>query len=132
TTAYLLTSTAAIPIFGRISDIYGRKIVFIIGLILFVIASVLCGFAGAMPVGFSGMEQLIAARALQGLAAGIILALTFAVVGDMFEPAERGKYQGLFAAVFAIASLAGPTLGGWITETLTWRWVFFINVPIGL
>jgi EmrB/QacA subfamily drug resistance transporter len=132
TTAYLLTSTAAIPIFGRISDIYGRKIVFITGLILFVAASMLCGLSGVMPVPFSGMEQLIVARALQGLAGGIVMALTFAVVGDMFDPAERGKYQGLFAAVFAVASLAGPTLGGWITETLTWRWVFFVNVPIGL
>lgn len=131
TTAYLLTSTAAVPIFGKLSDIYGRKWIFLGGSVLFVIASILCGAAGDLPLPGDGMNQLIAFRGLQGLAGGIIMGLTFTIIGDIFPPAERGKYQGLFTAVWGLASVFGPTLGGWITDNLSWRWVFYVNVPVG-
>ena len=131
TTAYLLTSTVAVPVFGGISDIYGRKLVFLPGIFLFVIASVLCGSAGLVPF-LPGMDALIVSRALQGIAAGNMMGLTFTVVGDLFSAADRGRYQGLFAAVFALASLMGPALGGFIADNLSWRFVFYINVPVGL
>lgn len=133
TSAYLLTSTISIPVFGRLSDLYGRKILLIAGVVTFIVASTLCGLAGYQTVvGFDAMNQFIAARTLQGLGAGIVLGLCFSVVGDMFAAAERGKYQGHFAAVFALASVVGPTLGGWITDHYSWRWLFFMNIPIGL
>lgn len=133
TTAYLLTSTTAVPVFGKLSDMYGRKWLLLFGVVLFVASSMFCGLAGqyALP-GMDGMTQLIAARALQGLGGGIIMSLTFASVGDIFSPAERGKYQGIFASVFALSGLAGPALGGFISERFSWRWVFFINLPIGI
>jgi EmrB/QacA subfamily drug resistance transporter len=133
TSAYLLTSTTAVPIFGKLSDLYGRKWLLLSGVVLFVIASLFCGWAGKFDLfNVDGMTQLIAARAVQGLGGGIILSLVFASLGDIFAPAERGKYQGLFAAVWAIAGLAGPALGGWISETFSWRWVFYINLPVGI
>lgn len=133
TTAYLLTSTTAVPIFGKLSDLYGRKWLLIAGVVLFVVSSVLCGLSVRADLpGLDGMNQLIASRALQGLGGGIIMSLVFSSVGDLFSPAERGKYQGLFAAVFALSGLAGPALGGWISETFEWRWVFYINVPVGI
>jgi EmrB/QacA subfamily drug resistance transporter len=131
TTAYLLTSTIAVPIFGKLSDIYGRKWFYLGGAALFVGASALCGAAGDLPLPLDGMNQLILFRGLQGLAGGIISGLTFTVIGDIFPPAERGKYQGLFTAVWGLASVFGPTLGGWITDNLNWRWVFYVNVPVG-
>ncbi len=132
TTAFMLTSTVAVPIFGKLSDIYGRKPFYLAGSVLFVIASALCGAAGDLPgVPGDGMNQLIAFRVLQGLAAGIITGLTFTIIGDIFPPAERGKYQGLFAAVWGLASVFGPTLGGWITDGPGWRWIFYINLPFG-
>ena len=105
TSAYLLTSTISIPVFGRLSDIYGRKQLLIAGVLLFVVASTLCGCAGKAALGtiFDPMNQFIVTRAFQGLGAGIILGLCFSVVGDLFPAAERGKYQGHFAAVFALA-----------------------------
>jgi EmrB/QacA subfamily drug resistance transporter len=132
TTAYMLTSTIGVPIFGKLSDLYGRKMIFLGGAIGFVIASALCGAAGDLPLPLDGMNQLILFRGLQGLASGVIMGLTFTVVGDLFPPSERGKYQGLFAAVWGLASVFGPTLGGWITDTISWRWVFFVNLPVGL
>jgi EmrB/QacA subfamily drug resistance transporter len=133
TAAYLLTSTAALPIFGKLSDMYGRKGFLVGGAIGFVLSSVLCGMAGFFPSWLGdGMTQLIIFRGLQGIAGGIIMALTFTVIGDIFPPRERGKYQGLFSAVFALASVVGPALGGFITDNLSWRWVFYINLPVGL
>jgi EmrB/QacA subfamily drug resistance transporter len=132
TTAYMLTSTIAVPIFGKLSDIYGRKWIFLGGAISFVIASALCGAAGYLPLPIDGMNQLILFRGLQGLASGVILGLTFTVVGDLFPPSERGKYQGLFAAVWGLSSVFGPTLGGWLTDGPGWRWVFYVNLPVGI
>jgi len=136
TTAYLLTSTVSIPVFGRLSDLYGRKNFLLAGVLLFIVASSLCALAGLNPAGnfaqLDSMNQFIAARAVQGLGAGIMLGLCFSVVGDLFPAAERGKYQGHFAAVFALASVVGPTLGGWVSDHYSWRWLFFSNIPIGL
>jgi EmrB/QacA subfamily drug resistance transporter len=132
TTAYMLTSTAAVPIFGKLSDMYGRKWILLGGAIFFVLTSALCGMAGEFPRWFGdGMTQLIIFRGLQGIGGGVIFAMVFTVIGDIFPPAERGKYQGLFSAVFAFASVLGPTLGGWITDSLSWRWVFYVNMPVG-
>ncbi|HEY9774955.1 MAG TPA: MDR family MFS transporter [Planktothrix sp.] len=130
TTSYLLTSTIAVPVFGRLSDIYGRKPLLLGGTALFVVASVFCGCAGWTSA-IDSMTALIIARAFQGLGGGIMLGLIFTVIADMLAPADRGRYQGHFAAVFALASIAGPTLGGWVADQLSWRWLFFINVPVG-
>ena len=134
TTAYLLTSTISIPVFGRLSDIYGRKQLLITGVLLFVFASTLCGCSGLVALGalIDPMNQFIVSRAFQGLGAGIVLGLCFSVVGDLFPAAQRGKYQGHFAAVFALASVVGPTLGGYVSDHHSWRWLFFMNIPIGL
>jgi len=133
TTAYLLTSTIAVPIFGKLSDNYGRKPLLLAGVALFILASFFCGAAGWLPLPqLDGMNQLIVARALQGLGGGIMLGLIFTVIADILAPADRGRYQGHFAAVFALASVVGPTLGGWIADKLTWRWLFFINLPVGV
>ncbi|MGH2559235.1 MAG: MDR family MFS transporter [Thermomicrobiales bacterium] len=124
-TAYLLASTAAVPIFGKLSDIYGRKWFYIGGMILFMIASALCGLS-------QSMLQLILFRGLQGIAGGILMANAFAIIGDLFPPAERGKWQGLMGGVFGLASVVGPSLGGWLTDGPGWRWVFYVNLPVGV
>ena len=125
TTAYLVASTAVIPIVGKLSDIYGRKMFFIGGIIIFVVGSVLAGVA-------LDMNQLIAFRALQGLGGGVVMASSFISIGDLFPPAERGKYMGFVAGIFALSSVVGPVVGGLLTDALSWRWVFYVNVPLGV
>ena len=124
-TSYLLTSTISVPFWGKLSDLYGRKPMFIIGIVIFLIGSALSGLS-------QDMNQLILFRGLQGIGAGSLFPIALAVIGDLFSPAERGKYQGLFGAVFGIAFIAGPLIGGWLTEQISWHWIFYVNVPIGL
>ena len=132
TTAYLLTSTIAVPIFAKLSDMYGRKGFLLGGNILFVLASALCGAAGQIPhLPGDGMTQLIVFRGIQGIGAGMAVALMFTIIGDIFAPAERARYQGLFAAVYGLASIVGPYIGGWITDQWSWRWTFYVNLPVG-
>ncbi len=125
TTAYLLTSTVMVPIYGKLSDIFGRKPIFLIGVTLFLVGSAASGAA-------QSMNQLIAFRAFQGLGAAALMPIAIAVIGDLFTPRERGKWQGLTGAVFGLSSILGPTAGGWITDHSTWRWVFYVNLPIGI
>ena len=132
-TAYLLTSTISVPIFAKLSDLYGRKWFFLAGAIMFVITSGLCGAAGNFGfLGIDGMNQLILFRGLQGIGAGTMMGLIFTIVGDIFSPAERGRYQAFFSAVWGVASVFGPTLGGWLTDHVSWRAVFYVNLPVGL
>ncbi|MGC1910080.1 MAG: MDR family MFS transporter [Candidatus Dormiibacterota bacterium] len=123
-TSYLLTSTITVPIYGKLSDLYGRKLLLIIGIGLFLIGSALSGLS-------QNMGELIFFRGLQGLGAGALFPIALAVIGDLFTPRERGKYQGFFGAVFGLAFLVGPFLGGWITDNISWHWVFYVNLPIG-
>lgn len=124
-TAYLLASTVSIPIYGKLSDIYGRRTFFILGMIIFLVGSALAGTS-------QNMTQLIIYRFIQGLGAGAMMPIAMAIIGDIFPPAERGKWQGLIVAVFGLASIVGPTLGGWITDNWGWRWVFYVNMPVGV
>jgi EmrB/QacA subfamily drug resistance transporter len=124
-TAYLLTSTVTVPIYGKLSDLFGRKPMLMTGIGLFLVGSALSGLSQTM-------WQLILFRAIQGLGAGALFPISLAVIGDLFTPRERGKYQGLFGAVFGIAFLVGPGLGGTITDNFSWHWVFYVNLPIGL
>lgn len=121
--AYLLASAVAVPITSKLSDIFGRKNLYLVNIAVFLLGSILCGQAHSMG-------QLIAFRALQGLGGGFLLASAFTVIGDIFPPRERGRWQGLFGAVFGFSSVVGPTLGGYLTDHLSWRWVFYINVPV--
>ncbi len=124
-TSYLLTSTITVPIYGKLSDLFGRKLLLVIGIGLFLVGSALSGLS-------QNMGELIFFRGLQGLGAGALFPIALAVIGDLFTPRERGKYQGFFGAVFGLAFLVGPFLGGWITDNISWHWVFYVNLPIGL
>ena len=123
--AYLLVSTATTPVFGRFADVHGRKRVYFAALALFVGASTLCGLA-------QSMDQLIAFRAIQGLGAGGLISTGVTMIGDLFDARQRGRMQGFTSSVWAVSALIGPAIGGVITQTLSWRWTFYVNVPIGL
>ena len=125
TTAYLVASTTMVPIVGKLTDIYGRKRFFIGGIALFIVGSVLAGLSQTM-------DQLIAFRAIQGAGGGVIMANSFIAIADLFPPKERGKYQGMIAGVFGLSSVIGPTLGGFITDNISWHWVFLVNVPVSV
>lgn len=124
-TAYLVTSTATVPIYGKLSDRFGRKPLFMAGIALFLVGSALSGLSHSM-------WQLIVFRGIQGLGAGSLFPITLAVIGDLFPPRERGKWQGVLGAVFGIAFLVGPFVGGYLTDHLSWHWIFYVNLPIGL
>jgi EmrB/QacA subfamily drug resistance transporter len=131
-TIYLLCSTVSVPIFASLSDRSGRKPYFMSGVFLFVVASAFCGLSGNLAfLPLDGMGQLIVFRGLQGIGAGIITGVLFSIVGDIFSPQERGKYQGIFAAIWGVASIFGPTLGGWLTDYWSWRACFYVNLPVG-
>lgn len=124
-TAYLLTSTAATPLFGKISDLYGRRRMFQAAIVTFLVASVLAGTA-------RDLAQLIAFRGLQGIGGGGLIAMTQVIIGDIVSPRERGRYMGYIGSVFAFASVVGPLLGGYFVDNLSWRWIFYINIPVGI
>ncbi len=123
-TAYLLTATISGPLYGKLSDLFGRRPIFLLGIGIFLVGSVLAGISPSI-------EWLIASRGIQGLGAGALFPIAIAIIGDIFAPSERGKYQGLFGAVFGLSILVGPAVGGLITDTLGWHWVFFVNLPVG-
>jgi EmrB/QacA subfamily drug resistance transporter len=125
TTAYLVTSTTMTPIAGKLGDLFGRKPFLLAGMIGFVVASAFCGLA-------QDMTQLIVARGIQGIFGGVLFATVFTVIGDLFAPAQRARAQGLFGAVFGLSSVVGPTAGGFITDHFSWRWVFEVNIPVGI
>jgi len=132
-TIYLLSSTVSVPIFASLSDRYGRKTFFMLGATLFVVASALCGAAGEFALGsIDGMGQLILFRGLQGVGGGMVIGILFTIVGDIFSPIERGRYQGFFAALWGVASIFGPTAGGWLTDHWSWRACFYVNLPVGV
>ncbi len=123
-TSYLLASTVGVPIYGKLSDIYGRRIFFIGGMVIFLAGSALSGAS-------QNMAQLILFRGIQGLGAGALMPIAQAIIGDIFPPSERGKWQGIFTGVFGLATILGPILGGWLTDHYSWRWVFYVNMPVG-
>ena len=123
-TGYLLASTVSGPLYGKLGDQYGRKTLLQSAIVLFLIGSALCGIS-------QNMTELIAFRALQGLGGGGLIVLTMAVLGDIFSPRERGRYQGYFGAVFGVSTVIGPLLGGFFVDNLSWRWIFYVNLPIG-
>jgi len=124
-TAYLLTSTVTVPIYGKFSDVFGRKVMLIIGVCLFLLGSWLSGAS-------QNMNELVAFRAVQGLGAGALFPIVIATIADLYSPRERGRFQGLFGAVFGLSFIVGPFIGGWITDHISWHWVFYVNVPIGI
>src|SRR4051794_34613072 len=123
-TAYLLASTVVGPLYGKLGDLYGRKILLQTAIVIFLAGSALCGLA-------QGMGELIASRAIQGLGGGGLMVTTIAVVGDIIPPRERGRYQGFFGAVFGVSTVIGPLLGGFFVDNLSWRWIFYVNLPVG-
>ncbi|HEY6736414.1 MAG TPA: MDR family MFS transporter [Candidatus Saccharimonadia bacterium] len=124
-TAYMLASTVTVPIYGKLSDLFGRKWFFFWGIVIFLVASMLSGQAHNMP-------ELIIFRALQGIGGGAIMGNAFAIIADLFEPAERARWQGALGGIFGLSSVIGPALGGWLTDHASWRWVFYVNLPVGL
>ncbi len=124
-TIYLLTSTISVPFWGKLSDLYGRKPIFMIGIVIFLAGSALAGLS-------QSMGMLILFRGIQGVGAGSLFPVALAIIGDLFTPQERGKYQGLFGGVFGIAFIVGPLVGGFLTEQVSWHWIFYVNIPIGI
>ena len=124
-TSYLLASTITVPIYGNLSDVYGRKLILVISIVIFLGGSALCGVSQTMV-------QLIIFRAIQGIGAGALFPVSLAIIGDLFSPREQGRYQGLFGAVFGISFILGPLIGGILTDNATWRWVFYVNLPVGI
>ncbi len=123
--AYLVTSTVTVPIWGKLSDLYGRRLLYQIGIGIFLLGTLLSGFADSMT-------QLITFRAIQGLGAGALVPLGMTIIGDIYTLHERAKMQAYFSGVWGLSSVIGPIIGGFITDQLSWRWVFFINLPIGV
>src|SRR3989440_12333257 len=123
-TGYLLASTVSTPLWGKLGDLYGRKRLFQAAIVIFLVGSALCGLS-------QNMAELILFRSLQGLGGGGLIVLVQAIIADIVPPRERGRYQGLFGAVFGLSSVAGPLLGGFFVDSLSWRWIFYINLPIG-
>ncbi|MFI7213880.1 MDR family MFS transporter [Micromonospora maritima] len=132
-TAYVLGTTVSTPIWGKLGDLYGRKAVFLTAVVVFLVGSALCGMSGSGVFGGTdnGMIELIAFRAVQGLGAGGLMVGVMAIIGDLVPPRERGRYQGMIAGIMAIAMVAGPLVGGFITDNLSWRWAFYVNLPLG-
>ena len=141
-TAYLITSTASAPIYGKLADTYSRKKIGIVSVLLFLLGSILCGLAGEfgnLPIIGDGMNQLVFFRGIQGIGGGGIFAMTFIIIASLYPPSERGRYQGFVGAVWGIASVLGPLMGGLLTDHAGnlipgiegWRWVFYVNVPFG-
>ncbi|PYR39094.1 MAG: MFS transporter, partial [Acidobacteria bacterium] len=125
TTIYLLASTTVVPIVGKLSDLYGRKLFLLAGVAIFVIGSALCGAATTMP-------QLVAFRGLQGIGGGFSQAMAFTTIADLFPPARRGRVSGIMGSVFGFSSVIGPAVGGYLTDGPGWRWCFYVNVPVGI
>ncbi|MFC0005894.1 MDR family MFS transporter [Micromonospora siamensis] len=132
-TAYVLGTTVSTPIWGKLGDLYGRKSVFLTSVVVFLVGSALCGMSGSAMLGGvdNGLIELIVFRAVQGLGAGGLMVGVMAIIGDLVPPRERGRYQGMFAGIMAIAMVAGPLVGGFITDNLSWRWAFYVNLPLG-
>jgi EmrB/QacA subfamily drug resistance transporter len=125
TTAYMLSSTTIVPIAGKLADIFGRRIMYVLGIFIFMLGSALSGQAHSMTA-------LILSRGLQGVGGGIMMPMAMTIIGDIFPPAQRGKWQGIMGALFGLSSIVGPTIGGWVVDHASWRWVFYINIPVGL
>ena len=125
TTAYLLTSTTVVPIAGKLADLYGRRILYVGGLFIFMLGSALCGTS-------TNMTELIIYRGLQGMGGGIMMPMAMTVIGDIFPPDKLGKWQGIMGAMFGLSSVIGPSVGGWLVDFSSWRWVFYINLPFGI
>ncbi|MDQ0200382.1 MDR family MFS transporter [Neobacillus ginsengisoli] len=125
TTAYMLTSTTVVPIAGKLADLLGRRAVYVTGLIIFMGASALCGLA-------TNMTELIIFRGVQGIGGGVMMPMAMIVIGDLFTGKERAKFQGVFGGIYGLASVIGPQIGGWIVDSLNWKWVFYINLPVGI
>lgn len=125
TTAYMLTSTTVVPIAGKLADLIGRRVIYVTGLVIFMAGSALCGMT-------DNMNQLIIYRGIQGIGGGIMMPMAMIIIGDLFTGKDRAKWQGIFGALYGLASVIGPQIGGWIVDALNWRWVFYINLPVGI